>query len=294
MPEIEPKAIVRRIDVGDAVLACRVVGDGPLVLLAHGFPDCWRSFREQEPALLAAGYTVASVSMRGYAPSSPSKRGRYDALTLGADLLAVGRRLSPERPFMLVGHDWGAVASYAAVAQEPSRIRALVTAAVPHLGASALGFFKSEQMRRSWYMWFFQLRFLADRRLLANDMALVERLWRDWSPGYRCPADAMQELKAAIAAHPGAVLGYYRAILSRATLTPSRLGRIFQPITIPSLYLHGRDDGCVGPELIEGVSEKYRGPFDCHVLDDCGHFLHLEKATEVNRLLVDFLGQYAC
>jgi pimeloyl-ACP methyl ester carboxylesterase len=292
MPDIQESAFVKRIEVEDATLACRIVGEGPLILLAHGFPDCWRTFRHQEPELVASGYRVASLSMRAYAPSTPSRRARYDALTLGSDLLAVGRELCPEEPFTIVGHDWGAVAAYAAVAREPSRVRALVTAAVPHLGASARGFFTVPQLRRSWYMWFFQLPGVAERRLMANDLAFVERLWRDWSPGYRCPQAEMVQIKEAIAPHHRGVLAYYRSLLSRRTLSPSRLGRMLKKTSVPSLYLHGREDGCVGPELVRDLESVYSGPFESHILDGCGHFLHLERPGIFNRALLAFLSKH--
>lgn len=277
------------IDTGDAVLHCELRGEGPLVLCAHGFPDCERSFRHQLEPLAAAGYQVAAVSMRGYAPSSVSGSGRYDAAALGRDLLLVAEQLRPGEPFRLVGHDWGAIAAYAAAALAPDRVAQLVTMAVPHLRVASRRWWRPSQLRRSWYMGLFQLRGVSDARLLADDLALVERLWRDWSPGYRCPPAEMARIKDAIRAQPQAVLGYYRALTSPRALR--RAAPLLAAVTqVPSLYLHGQDDGCVGVEMVAGVERAYRAGVDVQVLEGAGHFIHIEAAERVNELLMAFFA----
>jgi pimeloyl-ACP methyl ester carboxylesterase len=166
---------IEPIDVGTATLSCLVDGDGPLVVMAHGFPDGPSTFRHQVAAL--RGYRVVRPFMRGYAPSSVARDGRYDAGRLADDLLAVGEHFSRE-PFVLVGHDWGAVAAYAAAARAPSRIRKLVTAAVPHPRVAGLRWLKPRQLAKIWYMAFFQLRGIAERRLRRDDFRFVDELWR--------------------------------------------------------------------------------------------------------------------
>jgi pimeloyl-ACP methyl ester carboxylesterase len=278
---------VASLDVGDALISYEARGDGPVVICAHGFPDCPRSFREQVPALVAAGFRAVTLSMRAYAPSSPSRSGRYDAAALGGDLLALADALSPDAPVSLVGHDWGAVAAYAAAALAPARIHRLVTAAVPHLRVAGARWLRPSQLRRSWYMGFFQLRGLSERRLAADDMALVERLWRDWSPGYACPVDEMEAVKRALAPHLPDVLGYYRAVLSfdgrarRALLARTQ---------VPALYVHGVDDGCVGVELADGVESAYAGPVELQRIAHAGHFVHLEQPRAFNEAMLRHLG----
>ncbi|MSP25353.1 MAG: alpha/beta hydrolase [Myxococcales bacterium] len=275
---------------GDATLSCLVVGEGPLVVCAHGFPDCERTFREQVPVLVRAGYTLAVPSMRGYAPSTPSAEGRYDPRTLGRDLLNIAAALRPHERVFLIGHDWGAVATYAAAAMGADRVRGIVTLAVPHLRVAAPRFLRPAQLRRSAYMGLFQPRKSGVARLLKDDLALIDELWRAWSPGYACPKAELEKIKAAVRPHPDAVLGYYRALRSPRVLA-SRAGHIlFEPVRVPALYLHGADDGCVGAELARALEPAYRAAFECAILDDCGHFLHIERPDEVNRRLCAFFA----
>jgi len=275
-----------RVDTGGATLECLVAGDGPLVVCAHGFPDCARSFRHQVPALVAAGFRVVAPWLRGYAPSTPARDGRYDAAALGNDLVALARHFSPGKPVRLVGHDWGAIAAYAAVALAPGAFSHLATVAVPHLRVAGPRFLAPSQLRRSWYMGFFQLPLIAERRLAADDFALVDRLWRDWSPGLDLPDSERAAFKSALRGREREVIAYYRAILSRATSSSSRLLR--RRPRIPSLYVHGIDDGCLGVALADGVERAYAGPIAVHRLAG-GHFVHQEAVEQFNDILVEFL-----
>jgi pimeloyl-ACP methyl ester carboxylesterase len=275
------------VDTGGATLACIVAGDGPLVVCAHGFPDCARSFRHQLPALVAAGYRVVVPWMRGYAPSTAARDGRYDVAALGNDLVALARHFSPGSPARLVGHDWGAIAGYAAVALAPGAFSHLATIAVPHFRVAGPRFATPAQLRRSWYVGLFQLRHFAERRLAAHDFAFVERLWRDWSPGLRAPADELAAVKASLRGREREVLAYYRALFSRASATTARLLR--DVIRIPAIYVHGIDDGCAGVELCHGVERAYAGPIAVHRLSG-GHFVHQEAVEQFNSILVEFLS----
>lgn len=272
------------VDVGDTELACQVSGDGPVVILAHGFPDCWDSYSLQVPELLRAGFTTVVPSMRGYAPSGCGER--YDPARLGEDLLRLADHFSAGQPARLIGHDWGAVAAYAAAAVAPERWRQMVTMAVPHLRTAAKRWVAPRQLRRSWYMGLFQLCGIAERRVLKNDMALIERLWRDWSPSYRCPHERMVAVKDAIRPNLSAVLGYYRAMAP--TRAASRL--MFARTQVPAMYLHGEEDGCVGVELAEGMASSFSDRFEQHRIAGAGHFLHIERPERVNRLIVDFFA----
>jgi pimeloyl-ACP methyl ester carboxylesterase len=260
-------------------------GAGPLVVLAHGFPDCPATFRHQVPVLVEAGFRVATLAMRGYAPSSPARDGRYDAAALADDLLAVGDALSPDEPFSLVGHDWGAVASYAAAARAPSRLSRLVTMAVPHLRVALPRFVTPSQLRRSSYMLEFQPR-AADARVRADGFARIEALWRRWSPGYTPSAAELDGVRAALEPHVEGPLGYYRALLR-----PTRevLGLLIARTRVPAMYLHGVDDGCIGVELARGCEAAYDRGCEVVRVRGAGHFLHLERPAEVNGALVRFL-----
>jgi pimeloyl-ACP methyl ester carboxylesterase len=282
---------LERVDVGQATLSCLVEGEGPVVICAHGFPDCARSFRHQVPALVAAGFRVVAPYLRGYWPSSLARDGRYDPEALAEDLCALARHFSEAEPVRLVGHDWGAIAAYVAVARAPRLFSQLCTLAVPHLRVAGPRWGAPAQLRRSWYAGFFQLRGLAERCVRARGFALIDWLWRSWSPGWTPPADELSQVKASLGdeAHLSAVLGYYRALLSPRVLFRRTRALLTARTTVPSLYLHGARDGCVGVELTEGVERAYSAGVAVHRLDGAGHFLHQERPDALNPLLVAFL-----
>ena len=284
----------RQIDVGELTLHVASAGQGPAVVLCHGFPGLWYSWRHQLPALAAAGYRAVAPAMRGYAPTGPAPDGRYQTAALAEDVVALIAALGYDDA-VVFGHDWGAVAAYGAALAAPARVRKLVTAAVPYGPQVAGAFLTSyEQQRRSWYMFFFQTPF-ADAALAHDDFAFLERLWRDWSPGWRFPAEEMAALKETFR-QPGvadAALGYYRAFFDPSRQDPALAalqGRIMiEPIEVPGLMLQGANDGCIGAELVEGMAAFFPRGLRIEVVPGTGHFLHQEAPDTVNRLIVDFL-----
>jgi pimeloyl-ACP methyl ester carboxylesterase len=262
-----------------------VDGEGDRVaLLQHGFPDGPHGFRHQVAPLTARGYRVVRPFLRGYAPSSLAD-GRYGVERLAGDLLALTDHFSPRAPIVLVGHDWGAIAAYAACARAPERISHLCTAAVPHLRVAARRFLRPRQLRRSAYIGLFQFRGVAERLVARDDFRMIDRLWRAWSPGYRASAGELAIVKEAFRdpAHLRAALGFYRA------LRPAR--SLFRKTRVASLYLHGVDDGCVGVELADDVERAYAGPIRVVRMRGAGHFLQLEQPDAFNRELIAFLEQ---
>jgi pimeloyl-ACP methyl ester carboxylesterase len=269
-------------------------GAGPLVLCLHGFPDHARSFRHQLPALATAGFRAVAPFMRGYAPTEAPADGRYQSAVLAQDIVELITALGYPSAHV-IGHDWGAVAAYGAAILAPEKITKLITAAVPH-GPAVINAFMSnyDQQRRSWYMFFFQHP-LADAAVAHNDFEFIERLWQDWSPGWRYPADEMDALKATFRT-PGvlqAALGYYRATLNPANQDPA-LGEVqaqigMSPVMVPTLYLHGARDGCIGVELADGMEALFPSGFRTMVIPDAGHFVHEERPDDVNRLILEFL-----
>ncbi len=280
---------IERLDLDDVSLSSAVTGEGPLVLAVHGFPDDATTFRGQVPALVAAGYRVVCPTLRGYAPSGLARSGRYDAEALARDVLALADHFSPAAPVRLVGHDWGATAAFAAAALAPSRFSHLCTMAVPHAAAFARAF-GAAQARRSWYMGLFQIPFLAEARLAADDYALVDRLWRDWSPGYRASPGELRAVKDGLAGRIPAALAYYRALRSARALAGASRRLLLSPVRVPALHLHGADDGCVGVACTAGAERFYEAPYRLQVLEGAGHFLQREKPDEVSEALVGFLA----
>ena len=156
--------------------------------------------------------------------------------------------------------------------------------AVPPSGALGMGFLSFPQLKRSWYMFFFQTP-LADMAVGMNDLAFIDGLWADWSPGFDGSAH-LPAVKDALRdpANLAAAIGYYRAMLGGSE-QPATAGTPNQPV----LYLHGRNDGCLGVELVDNAPLFLSPESRCEVLEDCGHFLQVERPDLVNKLVVDWL-----
>jgi pimeloyl-ACP methyl ester carboxylesterase len=269
-------------------------GEGPLALCLHGFPDHAWSFRHQLPALAAAGFRAVAPFMRGYAPSAMPADGCYQTAALAEDAVAMIEALGYDDA-VVIGHDWGAIAAYGVALAAPQRVRALIAAVIPY-GPQVLNAFTTnyDQQRRFWYMFFFQTPF-AEAAVAHDDFAFLERLWRDWSPGWRWPTEDMTRLKETFR-QPGvldAAIGYYRAMFdparqdARYAALQSRL--MVEQIEVPTMMLHGADDGLTGAELLTGMEAFFPRGLRVEVVPRTGHFLHQEAPDVINRLIVDFV-----
>jgi pimeloyl-ACP methyl ester carboxylesterase len=274
-----------------AYLEC---GTGPLALCLHGFPDSAWTWRHLLPELADAGFRAVAPFMRGYAPTAVPADGTYQSAALGLDACALHEVLGGDGEAVIVGHDWGAVATYVAANHEPDRWRRVVTMAVPPAGALATAFMQYAQLKLSWYMFFFQHP-LADGVVPMGDFAFIDGLWADWSPGYDA-SDDLPRAKDCLRdpANLAAALGYYRATIGGVGLDPALeavQAKGGEPTRQPTLYLQGRDDGCMGIDLAEpAVSFLPSESSRLEIVDGAGHFLHLERPEHVNRLVLDFVG----
>lgn len=279
----------------DVELAYLEAGEGPLALCLHGFPDSAHTWRHLLPALAEAGYHAVAPFLRGYAPSGIPADGRYQTAALGLDACALHDALGGDGDAVIIGHDWGAMATYIAANHEPDRWRKVVAMAVPPAGAVGAGFMTFDQLKRSWYMFFFQHP-LAEVVVPMDDLAFIDRLWADWSPGYDASHD-LPHVKDCLRdpANLAAAIGYYRATLSGVGVDPGLgevQGKAADITAQPTLYLHGRDDGCLGIEVAEGARSFLTSDGSrMEVVDGAGHFLHVERPDEVNRLVIGFLGE---
>jgi pimeloyl-ACP methyl ester carboxylesterase len=269
--------------------------DAPLALCLHGFPDSPHTWRHLAPDLLAAGYRVAAPFLRGYAPSAVLSDGRYQTGVLSADANALHDALRGDDRAVIIGHDWGAPATYGAAVHEPDRWRSVVGMAVPPGGALTMALLGDiEQVRRSWYM-FFVVHPLSDLIAPGNDLAFIDLLWRDWSPGY-APADDLAHAKDCLRepANLVAAMSYYRAALGDGLRDPA-LDEIQAAVQAmppqPTLYLHGAQDGCIGASVVTNAQAAGQlDGVDVAMIDGAGHFLQLEAPAEVNRRILDHIG----
>ncbi len=262
------------------------LGEGPLVLCCHGFPDSPGTFRLMAPALAQAGYRVVAVTLRGYEASSQPADGDYSLAALAEDVRAWIDALGAERAH-LIGHDWGANITYAAAALCPDRVDKIVTMAVPHPAAFATVLLADhDQMRRSWYIFLFQLRGLAEQIAGADGLALLKRLWSDWSPSFH-DAKGKDDM-VRLLSQPGALsaaLDYYRAAFDFTHKRAADTQRLLaMPIRAPTLGLCGADDGCISADVFEAAMPESLFPSGRRIIrmKGAGHFLHLERPDAVH------------
>ncbi len=270
-----------------------VLGTGPLVLLLHGFPEFWWTWRHQLKALAAAGYRAAAMDLRGYGASDKPPRG-YDPMTLAADASGVIRSLG-ERDAVVVGHGLGGHVAWTTAVISPSQVRRVAVLSAPHplrLRSALLD--PRQHLRATAVVLGFQRPVLPERKLVAHDGAEVGRLLRLWGgPGWpdeqveSCYRHAFQ-----IAGTAHCALESYRwAVRSIPRTDGVRFARRMRtPVTRPTLHLHGALDRAVLPTSAEGSGRFVDAPYRWRLMDGVGHFPHEEAAEAVNRELLDWLA----
>ena len=214
--------------------------------------------------------------MRGYAPTAIPADGAYHLGALVADAVALHEVLGGDANAVLIGHDWGAEAAYGAAAFAPDRWRRLVTLAIPPAALDEVLFSDYEQLKRSFYLFMFRdPAGFAETVVARDDLAFLDKLWRDWSPGFQ-PGEHLARVKDCLRqpANLAAALGYYRAAADQEAA-----GR---QAPQPTLYLHGARDGCIGVDLVRGAERLLATSSRMLVIDEAGHFLHLEEPGQVN------------
>lgn len=266
----------------------------PLAVLVHGYPDSPHSWRGVAPGLVDAGYRVVAPFTRGYAPSSVPTDGSYHIGSLAHDAIELHALLGGDDRAVLIGHDWGAIAAHAVAGLVDQPYRRVVTMAVPPAAAftsrdgGARGYVSRllRQAKLSWYFAFQQLPVLAEWSL----PTLVPHLWRRWSPGHDAGAH-LDAAWSAIETRRSEVLRYYRHAARPWTVPPEHAAaqRAVQcPTTVPMLYLHGSDDGCVLAEWTALAASTLPAGSRAESVRDAGHFLQVEQPDLVTRLIVDF------
>ena len=266
----------------------------PLALCLHGFPDSAYGWRHLLPALAAAGFRAVAPFQRGYAPTSVPPDGCYQTGALAMDAIGLHEALGGDSAAVIIGHDWGASGTHGAAVFAPDRWSKVVTMAVPPGPAVAMAFISNlAQVQRSWYMFFFQ-HALSDFVVAANDLAFIDMLWSQWSPGYDATDDLITT-KASLRdpANLTAALGYYRATLGDGYRDPTleavqAAGQGWA--TQPHLYLQGRNDGCIGAEVAEAAASMAPSNVTVEFIDNAGHFLHIEQPALVNARILEVLA----
>jgi pimeloyl-ACP methyl ester carboxylesterase len=270
------------------------MGEGPLVLLLHGFPEFWWTWRHQLTALADAGFRAVAPDLRGYGASDKPPRG-YDLPTLSADVAALVRALG-ERDAVVVGHDWGGLLAWTMAALHPRSVRRLVVVSMAHPRRVRAGLAEPAQRAAFRPLLRFQLPRLPERRLTRADDDPIAELLRRWSgPAWTQTADfaeAVERYRAA-ARIPQSAYGAMEQFrwAGRSQLRPDGLRyarRMAAPITAPTLQLHGTLDPFVLPATARGSGRYVAGAYEWHEIPGVGHFLPEEAPDEVSRAIAGF------
>lgn len=265
-----------------ATLHVRVIGEGPSVLLLHGFPDSSLGFRELCEELAARGFRAIAPDLRGYGLSSkPEELEAYRSSALIDDISALVRWTGQQQVAVL-GHDWGGTLAYVFATRHPEQVSKLVVlnAAHPESYARALG--RSLQLLRSWYVLFFQLRGVAEwvlRRRLVFRWLLRQLVARK-----KLLSEATIEASRRELLRPGtlrAALSYYRAAFRWPIECPGT-------ITAPTLVVWGNRDPALDPKLLDDLPERCTN-LTVQRVEEAGHFVHWDEPRRVAEDLAGFL-----
>jgi pimeloyl-ACP methyl ester carboxylesterase len=255
-------------------------GDGPDIVLVHGFPDTPHSFADLQDELVRAGWRVTVPWLRGYHPDTIVGGRPYDFETLGRDGLALLDAIGAQRA-VFVGHDWGALMTYVVATLAPQRTRGIVTIAIPHpsvLRRTPASLFAARHFLELKLPW-------AARSVRRSDFAYLDKLYRRWAPNWSGPErDAcLREIKQALSSDAtlNGAIDYYRAL----PLGGSRL--LDQPPDVANLAIAGTAD-IVDPELYRSTPELFPAPSRALLVDGAGHWPHREQPALVLPEIVSF------
>lgn len=285
----------RNVAANGARFHIATMGEGPAVLLVHGFPTYWYTWRHLLPVLADAGYRAIAMDLRGYAGTDHTPRG-YDPFSLSGDLRGVVRS-SGQADAVVVGHGWGAFVGWTAAAMQPDLVKGLCAVAMPHpvrLRNAILN--DPEQRRLSRYAMGFQVPRQPERRLLHNDAEQIGRYLHEWSaadgwPDAATEAHYRRAFQYRATAH--CALEYHRWAI-RSIPRPDGIRyihRMEQPIIAPVLQVHGLADGAVLPRSVDGSEEFVTGPYERRDLPGIGHFPQEEDPEGFAGHLLEWLDR---
>lgn len=283
MTEWVPGVRVARVPCGEVSLEVALAGRGAPVVFLHGFPEAWISWRHAMSAFAAAGRAVVAPNLRGYGGSDkPRGVAAYRIERLSADVIGLARALGHDS-IDLVGHDWGGAIAFDVAARAPRLVRKLVVCNGPHLRAFRRALLTdAAQLRRSWYVFAFQLPWLAERAVSKPDF--LARVMRGTAVHpERFDGASLAAIQAVVQSPgtPRAAASYYRAARGGR---PSR-----DVVTAQTLVVWGERDPALGLPLLDGLGRWVRNG-RVRRIPDAGHFVQQDAPEEVTRLLREFLA----
>ena len=289
--QLNVAAEARYIAVNGLELHTIVAGplDGPLVVLLHGFPECWYTWRKQVKPLVEAGYRVVVPDQRGYNLSDkPQGVHNYRVDALASDIVELIRSFGRESA-IVVGHDWGGLVAWHLAMQHPDVVEKLIVMNAPH-PAAFLREIRSNpaQQRKSWYIGFFQLPIVPETTLGFDPIESANLFFRQSATNQEAFSSFDIHVMATAMAQPDSLanmLNWYRALVrERSGLSDLR------PVERPTLLIWAEDDVALGRSLTYGL-EQWISDLRVHYVPHCGHWVQNEAPDEVNEQLLAFLQE---
>ena len=266
-------------------------GTGPLVVLLHGFLEFWYSWRHQIPFLAEHGYTVVAPDLRGYNDSDKPRKG-YDVPTLLRDIVGLIRGVGEEQ-VSIVGHDWGGALAWAFATEYPEMTRNLIIMNAPHPQAMFRELRTFKQLRKSWYIFAFQLPWLPEVLLSRNNANAIGRMLNGSALQKAAfPPEVTAHYRKAMS-KPGAMtaaLNYYRQLFRHLPNLPGSSSEQEAHITAPTLVIWGEHDIALDIALTHGL-EQWVDDLQLQYLPESGHWVQQEQPEQVNDLLLTFLSR---
>jgi pimeloyl-ACP methyl ester carboxylesterase len=262
-----------------------------LVLLLHGFPEFWYSWRHQLPVIGEKFHAVAP-DLRGYNLSDkPPREEDYQMEALVGDVVGLIRYFGKEQA-IIIAHDWGAGIAWALAQRQPQMVKKLVALQVPPTQAWQQNF-TLRQLLSSWYMFFFQVPRVPEWWASANDFARVKKMYRETSfrPGAFSDDDLVQYTTAL--SQPRALtsaLNYYRANVFSSIFARKKPSGSNGKVKVPTLFIYGELDMAVRPSTVKGVNRFVEAPYRELRIPDSGHWVQNEAVDEVNDSIMKFLN----
>ncbi|MEM7368679.1 MAG: alpha/beta hydrolase [Bacteroidota bacterium] len=262
-------------------------GEGPLVLMIHGFPDDANAFDDSLNRLADAGYRAVAPFMRGYAPTDLAPDDTYSVKAIAEDMLQLMTELGAESAYV-VGHDWGASVAYTIANIAPERVIKLMTLAIPHPRVIKPSLKLLRRASHFLVFRFFKFALWYTRR---NNFAYIDRIYRKWAPTWDIPAQQVEKMKTAYA-QPGrleAAIGFYRDFFKDQGTPTAKL--YVQKTSVPTLVIAGAQDGAIVLEQFEQMDRAFTGPFRWVLFENAGHFPHTEQPERFWEELIGFLQE---
>jgi len=265
----------------------------PLVLMLHGFPECWYSWRHQLRAL-APYFECVAPDLRGYgATDAPVGIENYTIDKLVGDVADLIEACGRERA-IIMAHDWGGGIAWATALMRPELVERLIVMNCPHLKKFRENLLHNpRQMLRSWYILFFQLPRLPEAMLRARDFAMLKRMLRDSAVNKSAFSDDDLARYRAAFRNPysiTAAINYYRALFREAVRERREPDWMSRKIAAPTMVIWGEQDVALRKELTFGMKELFDGPFEIHYVSDSGHWVQQEQPAIVNEYVLRFLS----